>query len=168
MPITSSDITWLLSGGSANADPAASLGGEASATAAPASLLDLVTGSESAAGDIEYRCIYLENGHGSLTLEAAAVWVVRPGGVQTTISLGLDPAGIDGTAQVVADESTVPSGVSWSEPTEGAPLAVGDVPAGSVVPIWVRRTVPAGASVLDVDGATLHVAGDTAAGEPVE
>lgn len=78
MPIVSGDIDFHLSGGTGNSDINASLGGQQSNTeitdATVENLFDNVTGDESAAGDIEYRCMYIRNAHGSLTLEGATVW----------------------------------------------------------------------------------------------
>lgn len=75
MPILTTDIVYRLSGGAANAVANASLGGAKSGTAAPAALFDDVTGAESAAGDIEYRCVYVHNAHASLALQNAVIWI---------------------------------------------------------------------------------------------
>ena len=70
MPIVASDIKVRLIGGSSNSDPNASLGGVKSSTEVTDNTLnnlyDQVSGSESASGDTEYRCVYIHNSHASL------------------------------------------------------------------------------------------------------
>src|SRR5215471_7155748 len=76
MPIVATDIHFRLSGGAANSNQNAALGGAKSTTTdASASLFDDVTGAESAAGDTEYRGIYVSNEHGTLAYLAPRVWV---------------------------------------------------------------------------------------------
>ena len=64
MAIAASDILIRLSGGSGNSDPNAALGGVMSTSTAVTdntthNLFDVVSGTESAAGDIEYRGVYV-------------------------------------------------------------------------------------------------------------
>ena len=68
MAIAASDILIRLSGGSGNSDPNAALGGVMSTSTAVTdntthNLFDVVSGTESAAGDIEYRGVYVLNNH---------------------------------------------------------------------------------------------------------
>lgn len=173
MAITASDIEYLLSGGDANSDPNASLGGEISSTtitsATTANLFDNVSGTESSNGDVEYRCFYIKNNHGSLTWQSVDVWIAsNTPSTGTDSSIGLDPAGVGdgsstGVATTVADESTEPSGVSFSQPGSGSPLNVGDIPPGEAIAVWVRRTVNAGASAYNDDSVTVEAQGETAA-----
>ncbi len=162
MPIASSDIQYRLSGGAANSNPAASLGGAKSSTAAGATIFDDVSAAESAAGDTEYRCIYVHNNHGSLTLQNAVIWIQTntPSG-DTTVAIALGGEGLNGTAETVANENTAPAGESFSSPaSKGAGLSLGNIPAGQHYPVWVRRTVNAGAAAA-ADSFTLRVEGDT-------
>jgi hypothetical protein len=166
MPIVAGDIDYHLSGGAANSDVNASLGGAISSVqlvdATLHNLFDQVSSAESSAGDTEYRCIYVKNNHGSLTLQNAVVWIQTQSGEATT-AIALAGEGVNGTAETVADESTAPVGESFSSPvTEGAALSIGDIPAGEHMAIWVRRTVAAAASAAN-DTAILRVKGDTAA-----
>lgn len=162
MPISNTDIKTRLSGGAANSDANASLGGAKSSTDAPAGLLDNVSSAEAAAGDVEYRCVYVHNNHGSLTLTDAKIWIqANTPSSDTDIAIGLGTSAINGTEQTVANESTAPSGVTFSSPAnEGAALALGSIPAGQHKAVWIRRTVTAGAAVAS-DSATLRVKGDT-------
>ena len=162
MPIVASDIKYRLSGGAANANPDASLGGAKSSVDVPSDLFDDVDSTESAAGDTEYRVIYVHNNHGSLTLQNAVIWLTA----NTTgnrIAIGVGTAAINGTEQTLANESTAPSGVTFSQPaSKGAGLALGSIPAGQHKAVHIRRTVAASTSAAD-DTFSLRVEGDTAA-----
>lgn len=162
MPIISTDIQYRLSGGGSNTDAAASLGGVISSTAAPSGIFDNVSSVEATAGDVEYRCVYIRNGHGSLSLTTAVVWIqANTPSAQTTVDIGLGTAAISGTEQTIANEGTAPTGITWSAAaTEGAALAIGDLAAGATRSVWLRRTVTAGAAAAS-DTFTLRAKGDT-------
>lgn len=173
MPIAQSDISYRLSGGAANSDPNASLGGAMSdveiTDGALHNLFDPVSGQESNAGDVEYRCLYILNNHGTLTWQQVQTWIAsQTTSTDTQISIGLDAAGIGdgsstGVAATIADESTAPAGVTFTQPTSGSPIAIGDIPPGEAIAVWVRRTVNAGAAAFNDDTAQLRAEGDTAA-----
>jgi hypothetical protein len=168
MPIVASDIEFRLSGGAANADGNASLGGAMSSEVVSAALhafFDRVTGAEAAAGDIEYRCLYVTNTHATLTLYQATVWLSAntPSG-DTIIDIGLGTAAIGAEEQTVANESTAPAGVAFSAPASyAAGLVIGDLAPGEYKAVWLRRTVTAGAAAYNNDGAILAVQGDSGA-----
>jgi hypothetical protein len=169
MPIVSGDIDFHLSGGSANSDPAASTGGAISTTqisdGGTHNLFDLISSAEAAAGDTEYRCFYVKNNHGSLTLQNSKIYISTDStGADTDIEIAIDGAGVNGTAETVANESTAPSGESFSTPTSvGSALSIGNIPAGQHIGIWVKRTVSSSASAATGLSATFTVVGDTAA-----
>lgn len=91
MALTSSDIKLFFSGGSANSDPDQSLGGEISSYYIPSNrLFDNVSGTQSANGYVDYRCVYFNNISGVDTLYNAGVFVnaeVSGGGV---ITIGIE------------------------------------------------------------------------------
>jgi hypothetical protein len=150
MSIISNDFAFRLSGGSANSNANASLGGAKSSTAVSTgvdALFDAVSAAEALAGRVEYRCIYLHNANGSDTMTAARVWVSANTPLAgTTLEIGVGTAAVNGTEQTVASETTAPSGVSFSAPASAAAgLALGDIPAGQHKSVWLRRTVSAGA-----------------------
>lgn len=163
MPIIASEIQYRLSGGATNNDPNASLGGAKSSNSAPAALFDDVSGAESAAGDIEYRCVYVHNANATLALQNAVLWIQTntPSG-DTTVDVGLGTSAINATEQTIANESTAPSGVSFSAAANKAGgISLGSIPAGQHRAVWVRRTVNAAAAAF-ADSFTLRVEGDTA------
>lgn len=177
MAIAQSDIlykfsTLVGSAGNSNAGTAAaSLGKYVSTTQITTNTLnnafDDVSGDENAASDVEYRCIFIHNSHASLTWLAPVVWVSAEvsGGANFAISVDTTAAsavgGSSAQAKQVADEQTAPSTQTFSTPTsKGAGLAVGDIAAGQVKAIWIRRTA-ANTTALAGDGASLTVEGDT-------
>lgn len=174
MPIASSDIKYILSGGTANADPNASLGG-ARSTAGGAAVItsdglnnvwDNVSGDDSAAGDTEYRCIYIDNQHGSLTLTGAVCWIEsNTSNANTDITIGLDAAAVDGTAQgPLANENTAPGSVTFvAAVNKAGGLALGNLTTNTHRAIWIKRVVTAGATASNNDAYTLKTEGETAA-----
>ena len=162
MAIASTDLKYRLSGGAANTDPLASLGGAKSSTDAPAGYFDNVTSGEAATGDVEYRCVYFHNAHASLTALAVKLWISAntPSG-DTGVEIGLGTSAVGANEQTVADESTAPAGVTFSAPAnEGAALVIGDVPAGQHKAFWVKRTVSA-AAASTADSFTVRAKCDT-------
>lgn len=162
MPIITSEIEFRLSGGASNSDPNASIGGAMSSAVDPGSLFDTVSGAESAAGDVEYRCIYVTHADPAITWVNTKIWLdANPSG-QIAIGLGATAVGT-GTEPAVANESTAPAGVTFSAAaSEGAALSIGDIPAGSRKAVWLRRTITAGASAAAVTY-SYTAKGDTAA-----
>lgn len=162
MPIVATDIKYRLSGGAANTDPAASLGGAASTTDAGSTIFDNVSSAEAAAGDTEYRCVYVRNNHGALTLTSPKVWIQAntPSG-DTAIEISLGTSAVNGTEQTVADENTAPVGTLFSAAAnEGAGLPLGDLAPGATKAVWIKRIINAAAAAAN-DSFTLRVKGDT-------
>ena len=177
MAIVASDIVYRLSttagsaGDTTTSTGAGSLGKYASTsvitTATLNNLWDDVSGAEASAGDIEYRCIFVLNNHATLTLQNAQVYIASQTAGGGTVDMGLDPTAISAKgsasaqAVTIANESTAPAGVTFSSPSSGSPLAIGDIAPGQVKGIWLRRTVTAGAGALNPDGVVISVTGDT-------
>ena len=75
-------------------------------TALKNKLFDDIANTEALAGDVEYRCFYIINSDGTDAFDAIAVFVNEQPTGDATVKLGLDPAGINGTATTIVDEST--------------------------------------------------------------
>jgi hypothetical protein len=172
MAITDSDLEYRLSGGATNTDPAAALGGAMSTVAGGIittnvlnNLFDDVSGDESAAGDIEYRGIYVKNKHGSLTWTTVKAWISSlTASTDDEIAIALADEGVNAAMETIVNESTAPVGPSFSSPTtKGTGLSLGDIPAGQYYGLWVRRTVTAAAAAYDNDVGTIKCEGDTSA-----
>ncbi len=172
MPIVSGDIEYRLSGGASNTDPDAALGGAMSTvggglitSAVLNNLWDDVSGAEASAGDIEYRCIYILNSHGSLSLQDPSIWIqtITPS-TFSEVDLALAGEGLGGTAEVIANESTAPVGETFTHPiTKGGGLLPGTMTFGNFHALWIRRTITAAAPAFSNDGPTLRIEGETAA-----
>lgn len=174
MAIVASDIVFRLSVVATNGDasagtPATSLGDQVSTTAITTATLnnlwDDVSGAESAAGDVEYRGIFVLNNHATLTLANAIVEVTSNtsgGGIcdLATDNIAVTAKALAGSPQMgtIANESTAPAAASAFG---NGPLALGDLGPGQVKGVWIRRTVTAGASAVDPDSLVLTVRGDT-------
>lgn len=159
MPVIDTDIQLRLSGGAANSNANASLGGAKSSTQAPAGLFDTVDSTESTAGDTEYRCVYVHNNSGTNSLDNPVMWIVSE--TPNYIDIGVGTSAVNGTEQTVANENTAPSGVTFSSPTsKGTGLALGSIPAGQHKAVWIRRTVPAAAGAA-AGSFSVRVEGDT-------
>jgi hypothetical protein len=156
---------WRLSGGASNTDPTASLGGViSSTTTAGSNLFDNVTGDESAAGDTEYRGVYVLN-NGDVDLQSAVVWIqTNTPDPDTAVAIALAGEGANATMEIVANENTAPVGEAFTSPSNKATgLSIGTLAAGQRYGVWIRRTVNAGAAAYNNDTFTLRVEGDTAA-----
>jgi hypothetical protein len=166
MAILSTDIVFRLSGGAANASLPASLGGTKSATVVPATAtghFDTVTGAESTAGDVEYRCIYLHNNSAQTLIGAYVAVQSDTPEASTTIAVGVGTSAVNATEQTVGDENTAPAGVTF-----GTSATLGDIPGSQGRAFWIRRTTTAGASPVGTGAGngtqyTLRLGGDTAA-----
>lgn len=179
MAIAASDIKFKLSiktgaagNSAAQTDVNQSLGKYISTTeitdASLNNLFDDVSGDENAASDVEYRCFFVHNAHASLAWQTPVIWLSAEvaGGADIAIAVdGVAASAIgDASAQAdeVANESTAPSGESFSAPTsKGTGLSLGTINAGYCKAVWVRRTCAASAAKNN-DGATFTVEGDTA------
>jgi hypothetical protein len=159
MAIQPTDLVQRLSGGAANTNVSASLGGAKSSNAAPAGRFGTISGAEAAAGVVKYRCTYVQNGHGTLTAIGAAVAVqAETPDSGTTVAVGVGAAAVNAAETAVANETTAPAGVTF-----GTSTALGDIPAGQYRAVWERLTVTAGAAAVAGDGYNLRLTCDTAA-----
>lgn len=179
MAITATDILYKLSvtaaagDTTAQPDPNASLGDQISTTqitdASLHNLFDVVTGDENAASDVEYRCFFVHNNHATLAWQNVVVWLSAEVGGGAAAAISVDTTGVtakgsaSAQAKTVANESTAPATQTFTSPTtKGTGLSIGNIPAGSVAAIWVRRTA-ANTGAVDNDGVTIRCEGDTAA-----
>ena len=179
MPISSAEILIKLSvktgaaGNTTAGTPNDSLGKYISTTTisltALNNLFDNVSGDENDAMEEEYRCIFVHNNHATLTYLSPVVWLFNQvaGGTDVSISVDTTAASAVGSASAqakeIANEDTAPASQTFSAPTTKLTgLALGDIPAGQVKAVWVKRAAMLSAA-MNNDGATLRVEGDTGA-----
>jgi len=175
MAVASSDLKMRYSISTAaagDADPSASataLGKYLSTTEIASGALhnlhDVITGTENAASDVEYKCFFLANTNVTDSMTTIVVWInsevaggaITAIGVDTTAASALTSASAQ--AITVADESTAPIGVTFTSPTtEGTGLVLGALAPSQCRAVWVRRTAQNTGSVAN-DGATLRFSG---------
>lgn len=168
MPIASADIKYRLSGGATNTDPNASLGGVKSSTAVTDNvvdnLFDDIIGTEHLAGVVEYRCIYVHNGHASITGTNGLVWIAADVvGGDSHLSIAVGTAAVNGTEQTIVDETNAPTGVTWSDQavSRDTGLALGDLPPGQHKAVWIRRTTTSGLIPQMGEGGSIQAGLDT-------
>jgi hypothetical protein len=168
--ISADNIKLYLSGGAANEDPAASLGGAMSTTAVTLStLFDTVSGAEGLAGMTDYRCVYIVNEDSNADgYQNAKVWIeANTTSTDDTVQIGLDLAGKNGTADTIADENTAPDpAVTFSAACTdyASGLELGTLDEDDNYPIWIKRIVSASASAKDGNAFTIKVQGDSSEG----
>ena len=169
MPITATDLLFKLSGGAGNSNVNASLGGAMSTTAITDAtnnnLFDDVSGAESAAGSVEFRGFYIQNNHGTLTLQDARVFISSlTASTSTEFDIAIAAEAVNVAMATIATETTVPATVTFTRPTTYAGglqinSATG-LAAAAYRGIWIRRTVTGGAAAA-ADTGTIRVEGDT-------
>lgn len=173
MSLSNSDIDFRLSGGANNGDPTKSIGGAISLVKSgdliPVSgimgaLWDFVPLSEAQTGlPAEYRCIYAYNKNpNGQSIQNATLWFEALNtDSNITNMIGLDPAGLNGTAQTIPNETTAPTGVVFSQPKKRANgLVLGNMSAGSFYPFWLQRTIAPGSALFYQDYYLLRVEGE--------
>lgn len=107
-------------------------------------LFDDISKAESFNGDTEYRCVYVENNDGTDIAFGLKLWINLDASPDD-LAIGLDLAGLNGTADTIVDEGTAPSpAVTFTSPTtEASGLSFGDLAAGDQFAFWIRRTIAA-------------------------
>lgn len=127
-------------------------------------LFDNVTSAEATAGDIEYRCFYVKNSNAADTLTLGEIFInTNTPSADSDVSIALDPAGVNGDAVTIANESAIPDGPVFSQPLTGSALSLGSLGPSHYYPIWVRRNISVGAAAINNDNVQLTVRGDSPA-----
>lgn len=133
-------------------------------TSAPAAeLFSDVRGVEAEKGFTDYGCVYFANLDPSPDglMDAEAVLLVKPG-TQSSVSLGLDPAGKNGVAQKVSSRLDPPDGVVFVQSSQEMPFRLpgGPYHQDDRIALWIRREVPKGANVAE-EGFKLMIRGES-------
>lgn len=104
--------------------------------------------NELVTGEDYYGSIYFKNTHEIDAMDNFNLWIdsIDQKNNDTVIKWGFDAAGINGTAQTIADQYTAPTSVSWNAiGNEPSTPNVGKLEHGDSVPIWVWWHVNANA-----------------------
>lgn len=171
MPIVEADLIHRYSGSGEVANPDLSLGGAINATDPNGVILtdtdnndmDDITSTEAAAGIVIYRGFFYSNEvTTALTWIGPVFWIEsQTSSAQTDIAIGIAVEAKNLAIEVIADEETAPSGVSFIAPANKASgIAIGDLDQDDFRGHWFRYNVSAGATSL-VDSYTIRAEGDT-------
>ncbi len=148
-----------------------SLGGGISSTelvsGALHDLFDAVPSAEAASGRVEYRLIYVQNTHATLTLYDAKIFMFsNTASPDSLIEIGLDPVAGNGDDSLILLDDEVDSGGDLAAVVFGAHsdfangLDIGNLAAGEQRAVWIRRTIEAGAAAAN-ETASISLRGDT-------
>lgn len=167
MPIIASDIKCFISGGAANTNPNASLGGIISTTELTDNslhnLFAKVGAAEALAGSVKYRGVYIKNTHATLTYEAVLAYISsQTTSPDTSIKIALAGEGAGATMETIANEDTAPVGevfVTADGVANG--LSMGDLGVAVRYGVWIQRTVTAGATAFGSDTTIVATRGET-------
>lgn len=151
-------------------------------------LWDDVTGDETlatrASDYVDYRIIYAYNAAAQTAFNYSVYIPVYAGTSKPINYWGEDPGPNDYTppadkgfveiavtstkpagsvADILASETTAPApNLAWMQPTPDAPLDMGNLGARQSRPLYLRRTIPRGATAFDAAEVDLRVHADTA------
>lgn len=130
-------------------------------------LFDDISGSENAASTVDYRCVAIYNTNASNAAQNTTAYISAEVSGGASIAIGVDTTAAStvgassAQAVTIANETTAPSGISFTSPTTYATgVAMGSIPVGYVRMLWIRRTA-ANSAALSGDGVTLTIAVDT-------
>jgi hypothetical protein len=140
MAIVASDLKFYLSGGGSNSDPAAALGGAISSTQVGSNLFDDISTAEAAAGDTEYRAIFVKNTNATDTAYSALFWIAANTiATSTGMQVALADEGVANTIETIANESTAPTGPTFDDAEDLAnALAIGNLAPGEAHGLWIQ------------------------------
>ncbi len=107
-----------------------------------------VTDAQRQAGVTTYRAIIL-SAHGGFELTDLLIWAESESGAQASFELGTE-ATVGGEIQTIANETTAPSGVSFSAAVdEGSAISIASLSPSAGVGLWIKRILPA-SGVADI------------------
>lgn len=107
-----------------------------------------LTSAQRTAGKIDYRMIFLMN---IGTSGSVNVWLTQPRSGTGAIALWKPTPLASGYVERLTNETTSPTGPTFTAPTDLSPLNVGTISTGSSIPLFIRRTINAGTAAYAYD-----------------
>lgn len=153
MPISGSDILYVLSGGSANTNPNLSLGGDPSVQTVLNSTNNLfadVTTEQANQGFVDYRCFYIFNDSFSETLFEAKLFIFSEVDDGSSVQIGITQAN---DVQSIVVLGTV-SGGSFTVSFDSTPVVVA---YNSNVSVWASNLQVALRTISGLGDVTVSV-----------
>lgn len=157
-------IQFRLTGGAANSTPSASLGGVTSSVQVSGTslhnLFSQVSEAERAAGSVKYRAIDIVNvGDTASTVNDLSI-LSQTSSADTDIAIGYDSTAgshaLTDNLETLANEDTAPAGITFSQPTSGAPITTDSVQPGEALRVHLRRTVQPGSTSYPSDACSIR------------
>lgn len=112
-------------------------------------IFDDISKAESAAGDTEYRGLYIHNVHGVDTAFDVRIWLKQDSSGPDAVTMAKDLAGVGdgastGVMDTIANESTAPSPtLTFTAPsTQATGITLTDLAPAQSHGFWLRRIVP--------------------------
>lgn len=162
-----SDIKIYLSGGSANTDPNASLGGERSTTELTddtiANLFANVSAGEAETGSTKYRAVFVRNEHSTDTFEAIKAYIESQTTGDSKIEISVATEDKNDPIQTIADEDTAPNTQTFTDeedPDNGQDVT--DLEPNDFKGIWIKRIIDPNASATGEDSGQIGLRGEIA------
>jgi hypothetical protein len=152
--IQKTDISLVLSGGSSNADPANSLGGDPSNVAIPSGINNLfadASDTDAQLGRVDYRCFYVFNDNPTDVFKSVKVWVDSEIAAGATVQLGINA---QDDLQIIAVTGNV-SGGSLALTLDGSPFSFA---FNNDLAVWGQNLQNALNGLSSVSGASVSVA----------
>lgn len=87
----------------------------------------------------DYRCLYLKNTHPADMALQVGIYIAEQPSAKDVLEIGLDPAGKNADAQVIANAFAAPNGVTFSKATYDSPVVVGTLMPGESIAFWIKR-----------------------------
>jgi hypothetical protein len=154
-------FTAYLSGGAANSDTSASIGGAKSSVVASGNLFAGISDAQFSSGATLYRCIYVST---DVPVDALKAWISSDTpSAATVMAIGWGAAAIGATETATANQTTAPADVSFSSPTsEGGGLSGGDFLADQWRAFWIRYIVNASTTPISSESFSIALIGEMA------
>jgi hypothetical protein len=152
-----SECVFTLTGGAANVDPNASLGGDGSSELLSTTALHNLFGPTdptdiTVSAHVTYRAIDILN-NGDALAKLVEFFVVDTTNAESAIAIWYEAA----PGQSIADENTAPVGATWTQPLVGTRQSIANIAINGRARIWIRKTVNQNADNLTDDLASLYV-----------
>ena len=125
----------------------------------PNKLFPDIPKAESDTGVSYYYCVYLTNSSDFFGFNNIELFAHDQAAVGQ-IYMGLDPAGLDGTATTIADNKTAPVGVTFVNHLISSRLSINNIPVGSEYPVWLELRVDANNHINLIDAFASIVVGE--------
>ena len=118
-------------------------------------LFDNVSKQDNSSSTTDYRLVYIHNDIATAGQVFSNGVVYLQGSTKANISVAVATKNVD-TIDVLADENSDPTGITFTAPTQTAPLTMSadnTLDIGDFIPLWIKRTannVSGSGTVTDV------------------